>query len=138
MFSITVRSGISGSSWETTPTPAANDAPRSREPHPYPGGQRRARIARRERLVAQPDLAAVRTQHPRYDLDQRRLARPVLAEQRVHLAAPYVEAHLLQRVHPGERLGQPVRREQPLTVADLVELRHSRSPGRWAASRRGG
>ena len=30
MFSITVRSGISGSSWKTTPTPAASDAPGSR------------------------------------------------------------------------------------------------------------
>ena len=30
MFSITVRSGISGSSWNTTPTPAASDSPGSR------------------------------------------------------------------------------------------------------------
>src|SRR5580693_7704356 len=30
MFSITVRSGIGGSSWKTTPTPAASDAPGSR------------------------------------------------------------------------------------------------------------
>jgi hypothetical protein len=52
--------------------------------------------------------------NPAEDLDQRRLARPVLADQRVHLAAVEVERDVLQRVHRPKRLaGVPDAQDRP-------------------------
>jgi hypothetical protein len=40
--------------------------------------------------------------HAGDDLDQCRLAGAVLAQQRMHLAGPHVEAHGLERLHAGK------------------------------------
>jgi hypothetical protein len=44
-------------------------------------------------------------------LDERRLARTVLAEQAVHLARAHVEVDTVQRAHAGERLDDAVHRQ---------------------------
>src|ERR1043166_3755267 len=52
----------------------------------------------------------------RQHLDQRALARAILAHQRVHLAAPDREVHPLQRSDPRKRLGQTANLQQRLLV----------------------
>ena len=54
------------------------------------------------RLPVERDRAGVGLIDARHDLDQRRFAGAVLAEQRMHLARPHVEADLRQaRARPG-------------------------------------
>ena len=55
--------------------------------------------------LVEPDVAGVGADHPGQDLHQRRLAGAVLAQQGVHLAAPYVQGHVVERLHARERLG---------------------------------
>src|SRR5277367_5846685 len=50
------------------------------------------------------DPATVGWKHARYDLDQRRLARAVLAEQRVNLAPCDREGYVVERAHARKRL----------------------------------
>ena len=56
--------------------------------------------------AVQPDLAGIGAVHAGEDLDQRRLAGAVLAEQRVHLAGAHVEVDRVERERAGEALGQ--------------------------------
>ena len=63
-----------------------------------------ARGDRLQRLVADVDGAAVRRVGAGDDLDQRRLAGAVLAEQRVHLAGLHVEVDVLQHADAAEGL----------------------------------
>ena len=58
------------------------------------------------------------------DLDDGRLAGPVLAEEGVDLAAPDGEVHAVEGALTGERLGEP------------VDLQHWLVPGELAVSRR--
>src|SRR4029077_21057857 len=66
-----------------------------------PGGQ----LAGLEPPPVDDDLApGTGRVEPRQDLDQRRLARPVGADERVDLAAPDVEADSVDRARAGSRL----------------------------------
>ncbi len=62
---------------------------------PYPPSNRRA--GNLDTLAFEADFAAVRHDRAGEDFHQRRLAGPVLSEDRVHLAAPQVEVNVLQR-----------------------------------------
>ena len=75
-FSATVMTGMSMKCWNTMPMPwsiASRGEPTV------------------DRLAVDEDLALVRREHPVDDVHQRRLARAVLAEQRVDLATPQLE-----------------------------------------------
>jgi hypothetical protein len=69
------------------------------------GDAQRLRVARARhshRLAAEPHGAGVRPVHAAEDLDQRALAGPVLAQERMHLARTQLEAYLLERPHTGK------------------------------------
>ena len=66
---------------------------------------RLGRAADRDRLAGQEDLATVRLIDAGHDLDQRRLARAVLAEKRVHLAGVKGQRDRLERLGRGKTLG---------------------------------
>ncbi len=76
-------------------------------------GDRQRLGARTDGAAGEPDLAGVGRVDPRQNLDQRRLAGAVLAEQRVDLAAPDVEIDVVERERRGE----------PLDEADHFEKR---------------
>ena len=61
-----------------------------------------ARRCKSDRRAVDADLAFVGLVQARHDLDQRRLAGAVLAEQRMHFAGADIEAYVLERVEPGE------------------------------------
>ncbi len=61
-------------------------------------------VAEGDRTVLKQYLAAVGLIGAGQDLDQRGLARAVLAEQRVNLARPHLEVHLVQRAVLAEDL----------------------------------
>ena len=74
-----------------------------------------ARVAGRgemDDLAADPNLARVRTMNPGHDLDQRRLARAVLAEQRVNFAGAHIERHVAQHGNADEGLRNATERNQ--------------------------
>ena len=58
------------------------------------------------RAIVEPDFAGVRRIDAGQDLDQRRLAGAVLAEQRMDLAAAQIEIDRVERERSGEMLGQ--------------------------------
>jgi hypothetical protein len=60
---------------------------------------------RQRRLAVDGDLAFVGLVDAGQDLDQRRLAGAVLADERRHLARIELERDLVQRRTPGKRLG---------------------------------
>ena len=59
----------------------------------------RARARRRERLSTPPDFTTIGPDQPGEDLQQRRLAGAVLADERVRLALRHIEADAAQGVH---------------------------------------
>ena len=63
-----------------------------------------ARPANRDRPAVEPDLALVAAERAGHDLDQGRLARAVLSEQRMHLAGLDPKIDPLQGAHAGKRL----------------------------------
>ena len=73
------------------------------ERHPVLDGL--ARRGRRERFPAAEHLAGRRMVEPGEDAHQRRLAGPVLAEDRQHLAGADVEVDVTQRLHLTEAAG---------------------------------
>ena len=79
--------------------------------HADAGGERRRRIARRQRLPERRDRPLVRHVVAEQDRHQRRLAGAVLAEQRQHLAARQVERHGVVRDERAEALGDARQRE---------------------------
>ena len=95
MFSATVSSGKQQQLLEDRGDAAALGVVRVREAHD---------------LAVQADGAGVGLVDAGDDLDQRRLAGAVLAEQRMHLAGADVEADPVQRAHAGKRLGDLVER----------------------------
>ena len=95
MFSATVSSGNSSSSWKIVAMPRRWAS---------------CGLAKRTVLAVQADGAGVGLVEAGDDLDQRRLAGAVLAEQRMHLAGADVEADPVQRAHAGKRLGDLVER----------------------------
>ena len=70
------------------------------------GGLRLLRSGEVDLVPIDADRARIRAIDARDDLDQRRLAGAVLAEQRVDLAGMDVEADVVKRPHAGERLAQ--------------------------------
>ncbi len=90
MFSATVRSGNSSSSWCTTAMPFAAGGARRREGHA---------------CAVHPHLAAVGAMHAAHDLDQSRFAGAVLAQQRMHFAGAHVERDVLQHADAREGFG---------------------------------
>ena len=91
-FSATVRSGNSRGSWWTTAMPS---------------GAGLGRPVDLDRLPVEPDRAAVGLVDPGEDLDQRALARPVLADEGMDLARDEVERDVVERLGRGEPLGDP-------------------------------
>ena len=71
------------------------------------GGDRLARAVEADRRAVEPQLALVRTIDAGDDLDQRRFAGAVLAEQRVDRAAAHRQRYVLQRQHAGEGFLDP-------------------------------
>ena len=63
-------------------------------------------------MPVKDDLAGIGRVDPRQDLDQRRLARAILAEQRMDLARPDVEIHMVESQRAGKALGQARRRRE--------------------------
>ena len=75
------------------------------------------------------DVARVGFVDPGQHLYQRRLAGPVLAEQRVDLAAADVEVDMIERDRAGESLDEPAHHEQRRLAAvgaDLLNTIHDR------------
>jgi hypothetical protein len=77
-----------------------------------------------DRLAPEPQLPAVGAVHPGDSLDEGALASPVLTDQRVDLAGPQLQAHLVERLDVGEGL------------ADVAHLQDRRA-GRGLVRRRG-
>jgi hypothetical protein len=80
--------------------------------------ERSARLALRQRLAVDPDLALRRRDRAGHALDQRRLARAVGPEHAVDLARPHVEVDAVQGAHARVLLG------------DAADLEHRRVGGR--------
>ena len=68
------------------------------------------RVREANDIAVQADGALVGLVEAGDDLDQRRLAGAVLAEQGMHLAGADIEADPVQRAHAGKRLGDLVER----------------------------
>ena len=86
--------------------------------------------ANRDRSAGQKHLAAIRLMHAGYDLDERRLAGPVLAKQRVNLAGVKRERDVIERLGGVESLGDAAnlqdRRDDRRSVGKLLRLVHVR------------
>ena len=109
--------------------------------HPDARLDRVPRGAEDDGLAVQQDLACIGLVEPVQDVHQRRLARAVLAEQRVHLAATDVEADVVVGEDPGELLADPPHLEHELLghccallMVGIGEGRHVACPPRIAAS----
>ena len=63
-------------------------------------------------LVANPNFAGVGAMNSGHDLDQRRLAGAVLAEQRVHFAGAHIERNVAQHRDADERFRDATERDQ--------------------------
>ena len=96
---------------------------------PMPSAARGVRVGDRDRLALPADLALVGVQHAVDDLDQRRLAGAVLAEQRVDLArhAPRSSTRSLATT-PGKRLVMPRSSRRGGGRAHRACLGHAASP----------
>jgi hypothetical protein len=79
--------------------------------HADPEPDRLARRADADRLAAEADLALVGLMEPVEDVHERRLARPVLPEQGVHLALAQVEVDAVVRDQRAEALGDALELE---------------------------
>ena len=83
------------------------------------------RAARGRGLAVDQDLAVVGRVDAGHDLDQRRLAGPVLADQRVHLAPPQLERHVVEGTGGPEALG-----DAPHGEHDILGMHHQSPPTR--------
>ncbi|MGY3332387.1 hypothetical protein ACVILI_005404 [Mesorhizobium sp. USDA 4775] len=75
-----------------------------------------------QRRVAELDLAAGRLQIAADHVEQRRLARPVRAEDAQHLAPTHVETHLMQDADGAEGLRHAARRQQDFPIHRSVRV----------------
>src|SRR5581483_6370579 len=85
-----------------------------------------SRIARRAKgraLAVQPDLAGIRLQRTRERLDQRRLPRPVVADDRGDLARKELEIRTAERGDVPEPLHEPARLQERGDGGRHVRLR---------------
>ncbi len=98
---------------------------------PMPARDRLARIAEPDRPAIEPHLPRIRLVHAGQDLDQRGLAGAVLAQQRVDLATPDGEVHMIECLHADEALGGIVHLDEGVAhdrrTAGAVPSRASRS-----------
>ena len=85
----------------------------------------RARCVDADNLPVDPDLAGIRSEHPREDADQGRLACAVLTEQAMHLAVSRRERDVVVRHDSGE----------PLRDAEQLDGRGACRGGRFATER---
>jgi hypothetical protein len=69
----------------------------------------------RHRLTGEADLAAVDRMDAGHALDQRRLACPVVADERGDLTGPHVEVDVVQHLHGAEALVHPAQLQDGLT-----------------------
>src|SRR5262245_34100978 len=85
-------------------------------------------------MSVDPDRAGVTPERvdAGQDLDQGRLARPVLAAEGVDLACAHVEMDVLERLDPAEMLGDAPRLQPRRVFAGPA---HCRSSARWNPSR---
>ena len=85
--------------------------------------------ANRDRPAGQKHLAAIRLMDAGHDLDQRRLAGAVLAEQGVNLAGVKRERDVFERLGGVETLGDAAnlqdRRDDGRSVVALLRLEHA-------------
>src|SRR6266536_4611056 len=88
-----------------------------------------ARVRDGERLALEPELAAVCVVDPRDDLDQRRLAGAVVADDRVHLVVGEREVPVAKRDEAAEVLLDSLRLEQRLLVGRGRRRCHERVCG---------
>ena len=104
---------------------------------------RQAALARRPRLDAgellarEADRARIGHDRPRGDSDERRLARPVLSQDRVDLPTRHGDAHVIQGAHTGVGLGDPGQNQGGVSHrrrSSRVSRRERRSRQRSAAS----
>ena len=86
--------------------------------------------ANRDRPARQKQLAAIGLMHAGYDLDERRLAGPVLPEQGVNLASVKRKGNVIERLGGVETLGDAAnlqdRRDDRRSVGKLQRLVHVR------------
>jgi hypothetical protein len=68
--------------------------------------------ARMSQPSGKHDVACIGLVDSRQHFDQGRFARPVLSQQRVDLAAAYVEIDVVEREGPGEALDEAGHRQQ--------------------------
>ena len=78
--------------------------------------QRRAGIGQRDRLAAERHGAGARLMHAGQDLDERRFARAVVADERDDLAGMNVEIDVGQRRDRAEMLGDAAQAEHQLAA----------------------
>ena len=97
MLSATERSGISDSSWKMQTMPACVG---------------RGRVGEADLAAVERHAAFVGRDHAGHDLDQRRLAGAVLAEDGVDAAAMDGQLGLLQRPHAAIALGDALHAEE--------------------------
>src|SRR5205814_2785684 len=91
-----------------------------------PRVDRVARRRERDRLPVQPDLAGVRAVEPVQDVHQRRLARAVLPEQRVHFAAPHVERDVVVGDDAWKLLADPLHLEDEVVGHEIASYEEER------------
>ena len=84
------------------------------EPQPGRAGRRGTEVHRVVALAVGDDGAAVGVVDTGQDLDQRRLARPVLADQRVDGARQHGDADIVQRHRPRKVLRHAVHAQRGL------------------------
>ena len=81
-----------------------------------------ARGANPNRLSVPEDLPALRSVDPGDALDHHRLAGPVVADERGHLACPYVQVHVDERLHRPEVLRDAAEAKERLCA--VLAARH--------------
>jgi hypothetical protein len=69
------------------------------------------------RLPVDRHLSVIGTVETGHDLDERRLAGAVLAEQRMHLSAVQGDVRFVERERSPEALGDPVHRQHDVALA---------------------
>ena len=108
--------------------------------HPEPRLDRVLGRSEGDGLPADEDLALVGLVEPVQDVHEGRLARAVLAEERVHLAAREVEADVVVGEHAGELLDDPAHLEDgglahpPDDSMALGQRAEIQEAGTWPAS----
>ena len=87
-------------------------------------GPRGLRVRKLSGSAVYTNFAGVRLIEPGHDLDQRTLARPVSAEQRMHLATPHIEIDIFKRYDTWKCLAQSAQLEDHLTCTSGRRVQH--------------